>query len=62
MTLRQFLNGVRYGSPDGPAIVVDWENRKVTYKRMSARRVLRMEHWRRRGDAEAGAVTHRRAE
>jgi hypothetical protein len=53
MTLRQFLNGARYGSLEGPAIVIDWENRAVTYKRMPARLVTRLEQWRHRGNAEA---------
>jgi len=55
MTLRQFLNGVRYGSPRGPAIVIDWENRKISYRRMPGRLVARLERWRLRGDAEASA-------
>jgi hypothetical protein len=50
--LRQFLNGVLYGSPDGPAIVIDWERRSVTYKRMPARLVARLERWRHQGNAE----------
>jgi hypothetical protein len=50
--LRRLLNGIRYGSPHGPAIVIDWDNRKITYRRMSARRVVQLERWRRYGDAE----------
>lgn len=51
MTLRQFLNGVRYGSPEGPAVVIDWDNRTVSYRRMPARLVARLERWRLRGGA-----------
>ncbi len=55
MTLRQFLNGVRYGSPDGPAVVIDWDNRTVAYKRTPARMVMRLERWRHQGDVDAAS-------
>lgn len=32
--MRRFLNGLIFGSPDGPAIKVDWEQHKVTLGRM----------------------------
>jgi len=60
MTLRQLLTGFRYGSPQGPAIKIDWENRSVTYCRMPARAVIRLERWRQRGDAEAAAEGQQR--
>ena len=43
--MRKFWNGVIYGSPEGPAIVIDWENRSVTLKRCSRRRMIRLFSW-----------------
>ena len=50
--LRRFLNGLRWGSAEGPVIEIDWDARTVSYKRMPARLVAQIERWRRQGDAE----------
>jgi hypothetical protein len=52
MTLRQFATAARWGSPRGPAIEIDWDKRTVTYHRMPARMVIRLERWRRGGELE----------
>jgi hypothetical protein len=57
MTLRQLLNGFRWGSPSGPAIIIDWENRAVTYERMPARLAVRLIRWQRQGDLERARET-----
>jgi hypothetical protein len=44
--MRQHLvNHLLYGSCDGPAIEIDWEERAFTLSRMSARRTLRVLRW-----------------
>lgn len=43
--MRKFWNGVIYGSPEGPEILIDWENRSVMIKRCSRRRAVRLASW-----------------
>ena len=47
--IRRLANMVRWGSPAGPAISIDWDARTVTYHRLSVRLVRRLERWRAAG-------------
>lgn len=48
--LRRRWNEIVYGSPSGPAIMVDWDRQVITYLDMSPRLVVRLERWRARGE------------
>jgi hypothetical protein len=45
VTARELVTGLRYGSPDGPAIEINWEARTVVLHNMSPRLVRRITGW-----------------
>lgn len=43
--VRKFWNSVRWGSAEGPEIVIDWDRRSVTLLRCSSRLSMRLMKW-----------------
>jgi hypothetical protein len=43
--MRKLWNQILYGSAEGPEIIIDWEKRSVTIKRLSARKTARLISW-----------------
>jgi len=43
--IRRLWNGIRYGSPTGPQIVIDWDAGTVTMRNMPERLAARLMSW-----------------
>lgn len=54
--LHRLWHGIRYGSPEGPAIKIDWDTGVVEMHRMSGRLAARVIRWIDLGEDESRRV------
>jgi hypothetical protein len=53
--IKRMANHVWWGSARGPAIVLDWENRTISLRRLPPRHAVLVAHWLHNGMSEGDA-------